>query len=215
MRKIERPQAPAELSRLRRNNKSWRNLTAEEKAPLRQALNEMSLRHDEIFCNYCETRILPPQGHIEHLFARKRWSDLTYEWDNLFLSCDSRDHCGHFKDAPKHDPYAFDDLIHPDKEDPEHFLRFYSTGEVKPREGLTDRERERAEITIRALNLNSNELVSVRYTVAQQALSPWLADLDALADWDREELEKLMEEDLTAFESHAHYTAAKHALTLM
>ncbi|CAI0839392.1 Uncharacterised protein [Serratia quinivorans] len=122
------------------------------------------------FCVYCESIAEKGngKGHIEHFFYKGNplYTNLTFVWDNLFGCCDSRKHCGHYKDQilpggvkRSYDPNI---LIKPDVDDPEEFLQFLDSGKVKAREGLTEPMRQRATETISALNLDCSELNSSR-----------------------------------------------------
>jgi uncharacterized protein (TIGR02646 family) len=121
-------------------------------------------------CVYCEgiAEKGKTSGHIEHFFhkADPKYACLTFVWDNLFGCCSSNKHCGHYKDQKltgnikrAYDPNA---LIKPDVEDPEDFLQFLESGNVKEREGLTEAMKNRALETISALNLDCSELILSR-----------------------------------------------------
>jgi uncharacterized protein (TIGR02646 family) len=107
-------------------------------------------------CAYCESPIYPGEGHIEH-FRRKNkghFPELTFAWENLFLSCDSETNCGHFKDRPHGPAYRPDDLVKPDTDDPEGFFFFSATGEVRVKANIDTASSTRAKQTIRVFGLN-------------------------------------------------------------
>ena len=115
-------------------------------------------------CAYCESPIRH-EGHIEHFRRKRHFPSLTFTWDNLFLSCESKEHCGHFKDRTNGAPYNPSNLIKPDIEDPEALLYFHSTGSVTPRNngvGLTANDYMRASETIRVFNLDCRTLQGER-----------------------------------------------------
>ena len=120
-------------------------------------------------CAYCEGPIRYG-GHLEHFRRKNRkrvdgYPELTFAWDNLFLACDSQEHCGHYKDRPGADSYDPDDLIKPDIHDPDDFLYFHSTGQVMVRNngiGMKDEDRRRGSETIRVFNLDCRILQGER-----------------------------------------------------
>jgi uncharacterized protein (TIGR02646 family) len=163
-------------------------------------------------CAYCETA-LNGHGHIEH-FRRKHKSHfphLTFDWKNLFLSCEGPDTCGHFKDrkhAPAYDP---DKLIKPDQHDPECFLFFHSRGEVLAREGIDPSAKVRANETIRVFGLNDPSLQDRR----RKAIAGYFAAhnlLDELMELPTEERILYVEHELLAAESRPFRTAIHHFL---
>lgn len=115
-------------------------------------------------CAYCEAEI-HHGGHIEHFRRKNRklgFPELTFSWKNLFLSCDSKEHCGHFKDRKDGDAYDPDHLIKPDDIDPDKFLYFHSNGQVRARDKLSPEDTHKAEETIRIFGLKNSALVRAR-----------------------------------------------------
>lgn len=126
-------------------------------------------------CAYCEGPIRHG-GHLEH-FRRKNpshpngYPELTFDWHNLFLACDSQEHCGHYKDRPRGDAYEPDDLIKPDIHDPDKYLYFHSTGQVmvrNTRSDMTEQDRHRGAETIRVFNLDCPILRGERVKAIRQ-----------------------------------------------
>ncbi len=125
-------------------------------------------------CAYCEAGLLNGR-HIEHFATRNNHPNLTYEWTNLFGSCDRTDCCSHYKDSARNpfSGYNLADLIKPDSEDPWHFLVFGSDGRVSVRDGLSESETKRGQTTIDVFNLNAPHHVPERlsrYYCVQQTL---------------------------------------------
>jgi len=52
-------------------------------------------------CCYCECELQEKECHIEHLAPRKAAPERTYDYSNLAISCNDRNHCGHYKDWKK------------------------------------------------------------------------------------------------------------------
>ncbi|MEM8240145.1 retron Ec78 anti-phage system effector HNH endonuclease PtuB [Morganella morganii subsp. sibonii] len=140
----------------------WGDLTQKQ-----MVWDELDKFQDKI-CVYCESVAEKGNGHIEHFFhkADARFTNLTFDWGNLFGCCSSNLHCGHYKDQiltggvkRQYDSYA---LIKPDQEDPEDFLQFLESGKIKAKDGINDAMKERASKTITALNLDCSALNSSR-----------------------------------------------------
>lgn len=168
---------------------------------------------DRIRCAYCEGVIFDG-GHTEH-FRRKNKShypELTFEWSNLFRSCDAMMHCGHHKDRRDAAIYDPDKLIKPDEVDPEHFLYFHSSGEVRPREGLSDHDREIAQETIRVFGLNQGSLQGKRRKAVGEIKRRYLKDLQELASWSDKDRRFYMQAELEAIRWHPYATTIKHFL---
>jgi uncharacterized protein (TIGR02646 family) len=131
------PQAPSETDR----KQIW------------NTLNDMQLN----VCAYCEGG-LEAGGHIEHFAKRSSYRELTFEWTNLFGSCNREDCCGHFKDSShsQYKNYNLQDLIKPDVENPWEFLVFGSDGRVSVRDGISPENQRKGQTTIDVLNLKAS-----------------------------------------------------------
>lgn len=165
-------------------------------------------------CAYCEGAI-HHEGHIEH-FRRKNahhFPELTFTWTNLFLACRSNKHCGHYKDRPGAAPYNPDELIKPDDHDPEEYLHFHSSGEVRVSNGVTSKQdRHRAEETIRVFHLDSRKLVGARAQAVRGYKQKMLNELDEVASWDEDEREAFLLAEIEATLWDPFATTIKHFL---
>ena len=194
MRKLDRSsvQEPSCLKKYNADRQTWDDIR-DDKPAIRQALGEMQGWR----CAYCEES-LDVERHIDHFRPKMRYRELTFAWTNLFLSCDSKDSCGHYKDgagklgkgygAAKYDPR---DLVDPCIEDPSEFLYFHSDGSVRQRRKLPAEKARRAAETLRVFNLNHTTLMKRRRQVADD----YHHLLDSLAECDDvERLEKIQKE---------------------
>lgn len=152
MHRLYRPQQePSCLCEFDYNHNSWDDVTSSQKDIIWDKLFTMQGQR----CAYCEAGI-PLKGekrHIEH-FRRKgipQFKPLTFEWSNLFGSCSNGDRCGRYKDKQQ---YNDGDILKVDEENPEDFFIFLSSGGIKIREDLNDRDKFRAKETLRVFNLN-------------------------------------------------------------
>lgn len=214
MRGFSRPSPGPECLKAVPVGAPWGDFGSPCKDQVRSALRMMQTDQGPALCAYCESVLGPGSGtHIEHFVPRSRNPGLTYEWHNLFLSCGHADHCGHYKDGRKAPSYNPSDLIRPDSEDPDAYLHFHSSGEVRVREGLSGGERTRAQTTIDVFNLNAPSLKAARRALITQARSLILQELDFLEVLEDEDRLEFLAEEIEAFRSEPHPTAVRHFFT--
>jgi uncharacterized protein (TIGR02646 family) len=168
VKKLDRTLAnkPACLTRFSHPQHDWDDLLTEDKTQIWAEL----VKFQQGFCAYCESPAAQGRGHIEHFCHKGKkvngkapHAHLTFDWSNLFGCCNSREHCGHFKDRTLpgghdrvYDPYK---LIKPNNDKPETFLRFTDSGRVQAK---SDAVSARAIETINTLNLKAPVLVTAR-----------------------------------------------------
>lgn len=152
MRKLDRTtcSAPPCLERYDYGVHTWEDVRPEHKGEIKAHLETMQGR----CCAYCEGDIDELGEHIEHFRRKGDPSNrcLTFDWDNLFWSCDRTDSCGHFKDRGA-GRYNVADLINPCCDDPDHFFVFRSDGTISIRRGLSADDARRARETLRVFHL--------------------------------------------------------------
>ena len=224
MHKIDRStvQPPGCLETHDYRTQSWSNLAPECKRTIRSTLVQMQGKPGvtipgeneyDLLCAYCEGRILH-EGHIEH-FRRKNeehFPQLTFKWQNLFLACGSREHCGHYKDRPGAPAYNPDNLIKPDEHNPDQYLYFHSSGEVRPRSNLSADKEIRATETIRVFGLDSAALTGHRCQALKIYKRKIIEDLDILASWPEQEREQYLADEIEATRWEPYTTTIKHFL---
>jgi uncharacterized protein (TIGR02646 family) len=202
MHKLHRGTAPSCLNRHYRNSgNDWSKVSVEDKTEIWEALQAMQLD----LCAYCESKITAPKQHIEHFCLRSRFPKKTFEWSNLFGSCNVKEHCGKHKDNQQHEPTA---LIKPDEEDPEKLLLFIVDGTVTFRSGLEPEDQQRAKETIRVFNLNTASLKNQRWQAVQGYLS-LIEEKSELSDTDWREY---IDDELQKAVGQAFETAIRHIL---
>lgn len=166
-------------------------------------------------CAYCESLIFFG-GHMEH-FRRKNkehFPELTFEWSNMFLACVSTVHCGHYKDrkgAGKYDP---DELIKPDEHDPDMYLYFHSSGEVRVRKNtnLTPQELNRGSETIRVFHLNEDTLCGQRKAAVSRYKARNPGILELLIASSPEERQEYIQMEIEATQWEPYSTTIRHFL---
>jgi len=154
------------ISREYKTGKRWENFVQNKRDlyfAIRNALYERQQRH----CTYCESKIDDKErfeGHIEHLERRSDVPNRTFDWNNLFLSCDSSCTCGKFKDALKGDKRKFnvDEIVDQSKENPLDYFDFSENGKVVSTVGATSEIKRKVEETVRIFNLNESKLSGTR-----------------------------------------------------
>lgn len=212
MHQLERPEAPTCLSKYRHSRHQWKDLTAEDKNEIWQQLEKMQLKR----CAYCECKmILHPERqdvHIEHFRPKSTYPQGTFEWKNLFGSCIHQDSCGRHKDHCG--PYDTNDLIKPDEEDPEAYFLFVSDGTIVPRQGLSEKDKKRAEVTLQVFNLDAKHgrLQSMR----RSAVSPYLDTAETLLEiaqaYGEDAYNSSLQGELEDIKALPFVTAIKHVL---
>ena len=206
------PQVPGGLNKYRHGRDSWsgESPTADE----RLVIWEKRIAMQGERCAYCEAKIAVDDRHIEHFRQRSRYPQGTFQWSNLFGSCNRQGTCGDHKD--KCGAYNHTHLIKPDEEDPDDFLVFDPSGGVSPKKGLSPPHLQRAEETIRILNLKNGGLPRMRFNAAYgylQTVEEW-AELES--QFPEEEWRPIVEQELAqelANTAHLPFaTAIRHTL---
>lgn len=186
MRHLSRPAAPACLTAATYVNWADKAFQANCYPAVRQALESMH----EGRCAYCE-REVDKDAHVEHFIQRSRKPQLTFEWSNLFLSCSDLDTCGKYKDHSAA-PYQDQDVLKPDVDNPDNYLRFDEHGMIHAQANLSAQERRRALETIRVFHLDAQGLKWARHSAvtgyAEQAKIFATFEPEALAGWVNTEL---------------------------
>lgn len=210
MHKLNRPAAPVCLRRFRHGHDTWRDLSHSDRADIWVSLDQMQQRR----CAYCERPIrrndYSADAHIEHFRQRGRYPQGTFDWQNLFGSCNKTDSCGKHKDVQYYDHQH---LIKMDDEDPDNFLRFLSDGQVVPADNLAKNKLIRARETIRVFNLNG-PLRQIR----KVNVKGYLDDAKEIAlfaeEFDESDWRPLLEDRLKSIEGLPFETAIRHVLQI-
>ncbi|MFO0589647.1 MAG: retron system putative HNH endonuclease [Polyangiaceae bacterium] len=192
MKRLDRTAVPAPpcLSKYVAGRDNWSQVSPEHKEQIRAYLKALQGER----CAYCEADISLSGSHVEHFCPKghPKYRHLTFEWSNLYWSCDEKDSCGHHKDHGA-GPYSPEDLIQPCVHDPDRYLRFRSDGTVAPRRGLSADDERRARETLRVFNLaGCARLRNMRRAVA----AGYVTEADDLSLFAPEERRELARETL-------------------
>jgi len=141
---------PNFFDKLIRDKKSWQDI------PDRKELRENLFKEQSGMCAYCEIKL--KSYHIDHFFKRDLFPNLTFDYNNLFLSCDCENNCAKFKDKFGLTKEEFYNIFSPVDINLDEF-EYSFTGDII---GKTDK----AKRTIEVFNLNSKSLVEKRKTIA-------------------------------------------------
>lgn len=210
MRKLDRTICPAPtcLGSYTYGIHAWDNVSPTHKVQIRTQLEAMQGRR----CAYCEGSIDSLGQHIEHFRRKKNHPALTFDWNNLFWSCDQTDSCGHFKDHGA-GPYNVADLVNPCSDDPDAFFIFQADGTISVRNGLSAVDQRRATETLRVFSLDANwgRLRAMR----RAAVSGYVEDANAAFNegWPPDDIRALFQAELEIARNLPFYTAIRHVLT--
>ncbi|UVM28914.1 TIGR02646 family protein [Pseudomonas sp. B21-021] len=166
-------------------------------------------------CAYCDADISNlKRAHIEHFRQRDRYPQGTFDWTNLFGSCNREDACGKFKDDCG--PYDHNLLIKPDVDDPDDFLIFVKDGTIIPRADLNDRARRRALETLRIFNLDAQN--GALRAMRQEAIRPHLDTAHAIMEMFEEfpqiDIQEFIEGEIQKIAHLPFSTSIRHTLSV-
>jgi len=130
-----------------------------QKKALRDYILEKEQQH---LCCYCETQISGNREDsiLEHIRPRSKYPEWEYDYNNLLVSCSSKDRCGHFKKNNFSDFFIIQT-----EENPADYLTYSASGDIRP----IDNSRKGRE-TIDILNLNQAKLKQARRTLFKQLI---------------------------------------------
>jgi uncharacterized protein (TIGR02646 family) len=158
---------PDFFDKLVKNKTQWSELNNQDKQQLHNKLSEEQKK----MCAYCESQIKNDNAHIDHFYKRNLFPKQTFEYNNLFKSCNNENHCAKHKDKFKLKKEDFKNFYSPLDINLEEFNYNLLTGEII---GLTPK----AQKTIEVFNLNHTTLKYKRETIIKQLSSYQDMDFD-------------------------------------
>lgn len=218
MKKLVRGDAPLCLAQFRHGQNNWSVISSNG---LTNDIWEKLKIMQHGFCAYCECRLHEDNSkrHIEHFIQRDRDPRMTFEWDNLFGSCNNSDRCGNYKDSnPVAKAIDLNKVCKPDDMDSSKLILFLNSGKVRPRNNLTTQETELADNTIAVFNLNGDStLANSRKSAILGEKSLVDAYWEELANDESGELSEILEAELfdalVRIKKFQHSTALAHLWT--
>jgi uncharacterized protein (TIGR02646 family) len=195
---------------------NWRDYIGRRKKRLKKYILNNEQNH---LCCYCESKVTisgdkeKDGSHLEHIKPKKFYSDLTFYYQNLIVSCHGTCHnnendktrhsCGHKKD----DDYDETKFLNPTTvNDIRDYFKYETIENEKIKILPTDKAPTKAQYMINILHLNAETLLKARYT----ALKDFESSPDKMMEefeievTEEEVLEMLLTEDL-AFISTLRY----------
>ena len=157
MRKLKRTVLPIEVKNALQDavnrGLSWDGFDKrQERACLREMQSGM--------CAYCERKLdsSDARTRIDHFLPQSSPQGMSriFDWSNHYLSCDCSETCDCHKDADTRE------IVNPDTDDPSRFFMYVSTGALCVAQGLSVKDRQKAQNTIDVLNLRCPSLESSR-----------------------------------------------------
>ncbi len=157
MRKIKKQAPPADLVKYvrRENPQKFEEIHKTVHYPnlYEECIVQLEIEQENL-SGYTE-KPLRSHIHVDH-YRKQEWfntQDMVFGWDNMIADERNNEYGAVYKDDHLHLSSEYAKLINPVLEDPHHFLTFMDEGVIKPVDGLTAAEREKAEFTIKTFNL--------------------------------------------------------------
>lgn len=173
MRHIEKVSPPEEYTKYVRNNKpkDWNSVSGEMRDYVRMYILEFE---QGMLSAYTE-KLLDTASyglHVDHFVKQKFMApQQTLEWQNLFVDAHSKeygaDHKDNGKKCPLREKADYQWLINPADEDPHHYFCYDVLGNIRPRDGLSEIDTQKAIFTIETFNLQHKTLVQERSCMIQ------------------------------------------------
>jgi TIGR02646 family protein len=158
MKRIDKQQAPEFFTEFVRKNspQQWNDIT-----PVRTKLRQCLREEQQLCCAYTEVN-LPDSGkcHIDHFKTRNLFPELTFDYNNLLVSCNHETYGAKHKDKRIKNKEDYTDLINPVEESSDEYIEYTFLGDVEARNNSAKGKK-----TIEYFNLNEKYLVERRKTV--------------------------------------------------
>ena len=139
---------------------AWEDIAISEiRAKLRA---DMLLEEQNLLCAYCEKEIDsdPKNSNIDHFKTRNLFPELSLEYSNLLVSCNTKERCSNFKDTHIKTRKEYENIVNPTIENPNDFFDYLPTGEIIAKN-------HKGQFTIDIFNLKDKSLNECRLEVAE------------------------------------------------
>lgn len=163
MHKFSRGMPPVDMAETK---KKYHNLWDETflKSDEHTAICDCLYARQDHHCAYCDIKINDTAaGHVEHLERRSDNPQRTFDWNDMFFSCNHTDSCGKYKDNSRL-RFTPAEIVDPSVDDPSDFFVYGMNGRVS---ALNSVSAHRAGETIRVFNLNNERLTGIRANIAR------------------------------------------------
>lgn len=146
-----------------KNSNAWHS---DDVSDIRTKLRQYILNKEQNnCCAYCEREINSSTSNIDHFKTRNHYPQYTLEYDNLLVSCNTKDRCSDYKDKNITKAY-YGNIVNPTIEDPNQYFDYLITGEILPKENY-----KKAKDTINIFKLDDKILTRERYRIAQTLIN--------------------------------------------
>ena len=97
-----------------------------------QLRTNILLEEQNLLCIYCEKEIdeRPEKSNIDHFKTRNLFPELTLDYNNLLVSCNTYGRCSNFKDNHIKTRDEYKNIINPILENPDNFFDYLVSGEI-------------------------------------------------------------------------------------
>lgn len=179
MRQINKRQPMVEYAQSIKHSKAtdWKQLAG----GIRSEVASYILKNEQQMLSAYTEKVLSDDNanlHVDHFVKQNFLKPTeTLEWSNLFADEHSgiENYGSDYKDNNKNTPIKSKKdnlkLINPATENPHFFFQYSAQGEITPRWGLSDNDKERAELTSKAFNLNHPSLIAERHDYLHQIIA--------------------------------------------
>jgi uncharacterized protein (TIGR02646 family) len=142
---------------------AWENEDISKIRP--QLRRDMLLEEQSLLCAYCEKEIddNPQNSNIDHFKTRNLFPELTLEYSNLLVSCNTDERCSNFKDSHIKNKEEYDNIVNPAFENPNDYFDYLPTGEIIAKN-------EKGQFTIDIFNLKDKSLTQCRLQIVKSLI---------------------------------------------
>ena len=129
---------------------------------------DILLEEQNLLCAYCQKEIDSHKdfSNIDHFKTRNLFPELTLEYHNLLVSCNTKNRCSSSKDSKKSilkTREDYDNIVNPTSENPDDYFDYLPTGEIVAKN-------KKAKFTIELFNLEDKSLSQCRLQVAKSLI---------------------------------------------
>ncbi|NOX46998.1 MAG: TIGR02646 family protein [Chlorobi bacterium] len=129
---------------------------------IKHDLREHILKSEQVNqCAYCESAItsFSTKSHIDHFKRKHYFPELTFDYNNLLVSCKNHNHCASTKDQKVKSRDFYKSLINPVIDEPSDYFDYQISGKLVS-------INKKAKFTIEAFNLNHTGLKQQRNNIS-------------------------------------------------
>lgn len=203
MRHIERSQPLQEFTDYVNRNKpsNWNDFTKQHSI---YEVVRLQLEEDQNGLSGYTELPLRNETHIDHFLKKDMFPKNMFDWYNYVVDDHNGNYGADYKDGHIHTEDDNLKLISPVKEEPQHFFTYQVSGKMIAVDGLSDKEKGRANFTIDSFNLNHLLLVKKRaevFSLIDSYKKGGLEDIDIITVFKEIGLTSFVEYSLTVLRS--------------